>query len=148
MDSLTAGVKALQQMPLLANLPHGELETLAERLKLERYDSGAEIIRQGTSGSSAYFVVSGKCEVRRKTPRGKRRLAFLEPGDFFGELSIVAPAPRSATVTTCEPTVVLVLTEYQFRAALRSNRAMALHLVKVLAERLQRAVDEFTEATR
>ena len=142
MDSETERTNALKKMPLLANLPHGELETIARRLKIESYEQGTEIIRQGSSGSSAYFIVSGKCDVRRGQSRGGRRINFLEAGDFFGELSILAPAPRSATVIAFEPTVLLVLTAHEFKQALDTNRSMAMHLVKVLAKRLQSKEDD------
>jgi CRP-like cAMP-binding protein len=71
-------------------------------------------------------------------------MCFLEPGDFFGELSILHPAPRSATVVAYEPTVVLVLTAHEFKSALTSNKAMAMQLVKALARRLQGKEEEFS----
>jgi CRP-like cAMP-binding protein len=134
---------ALKRMPLLADLPHGELEAIAKRLTVEHYEEGQAIIKQGSSDASAYFVLAGTCEVRRGKKNAQKRVAFLKAGDFFGELAIIAPAPRSATVTAFEPTDVLVLKDSEFRAALKSNRSMALHLVKTLAERLQRMEDEF-----
>ncbi len=142
MDDIDERTNALKKMPLLSSLPHGELEALAKRLKIESYEQGVDIIRQGTSGSSAYFVLSGKCDVRRGASKGGRRISFLEPGDFFGELSIIHPAPRSATVVAYEPTVVLVLTAHEFKSALTTNKSMAMHLVKVLAKRLQGKEEE------
>ena len=144
MDDINERTNALKKMPLLSDLPHGELEAIAKRLKIESYAQGVDIIRQGTSGSSAYFVLSGKCDVRRGASKGGRRVGFLDPGDFFGELSILCPAPRSATVVAYEPTVVLVLTAHEFKSALTSNRAMAMHLVKILAKRLQSKEEDFT----
>lgn len=148
MDSIEERTNALKRMPLMASLPHGELEAIAKRLRVERYAPGVEIIKQGSNGSSAYLIVEGLAEVRRQTTRSNRRLAFLGPGDFFGELSVLAAAPRSASVRAQEPTVVLVLTGSELRTALRLSKAMALHMVKVLAERLQRTVDEFSELAK
>lgn len=143
MDSKEDRLNALKTMPLLNGLPHGELEAIAGRLRVEKRAAGDEVIKQGATGSSAYLIVSGRCDVRRKTPRGSRRLNVLGPGDFFGELAIVAPGPRSASVLAQEPVVLFVLTAYEFQSALRASKAMGLHLVKVLAERLQQATDEF-----
>ena len=142
-DSQQDRLTALKTMPLLNGLPHGELEAIAGKLKVETHKAGAEIIKQGATGSSAYLIVSGKCDVRRKSPRGSRRLNVLTAGDFFGELAIVVPGPRSASVVAQEDVTVFVLTAYEFQSALRASKAMAMHLVKVLAERLQQATDEF-----
>jgi len=130
-------------MPLLASLPHSEIERLAERAKREEYDVGTELIKEGTSGAKAYFIVEGSCEVRRKRGGQNRRMAVLGPGDFFGELSILDPSPRTATVTAAEPCTVFVLSGYDFNTALKNNKGMALHLVKVLAARLRAQEDEF-----
>ena len=142
MSELSERVKALQTMPLLGDLPHGDLETLARRVKSEQHPAGREILKQGSSGASAYLIVSGICEVRRKTGSASRRIAFLEPGAVFGELSIVAPAPRSASVIAHQEVEVFVLTGTDFNTALRNNKSMALRLVRLLAERLQRYADE------
>jgi CRP-like cAMP-binding protein len=75
-------------------------------------------------------------------------LAVLEAGDFFGELSVIDPAPRTATVTAYEACVVLELGGYDFRAALQSNRAMADHVIRVLASRLRTLEDEFAPRIR
>ena len=136
-------VTALRASPLLASLPHSEIERLASRAKREEYEVGDELIKEGTSGASAYFIAGGTCEVRRKRGGQNRRVAVLGPGDFFGELSILDPSPRTATVTAAEPVVVFVLSGYDFNSALKSNKGMALHLVKVLASRLRAQEDEF-----
>ena len=98
MDELTQRTNALKAMPLLADVPHGELEKLASRLTVEQHRTGSVVIKEGASGAAAYFVVTGTCEVRREGRRGSKRVNVLKRGDCFGELSIINPAPRSATV--------------------------------------------------
>lgn len=136
-------VTALKAMPLLAGLPHAEVERLASRAKVEHYVIGEELIKEGTSGSSAYFLISGSCDVRRKRGSQQRRVATLGPGEFFGELSIIDPSPRTATVTAVEDVSVFVLSGYDFNTALKGNKSMALYLVKTLAKRLRVQEDEF-----
>lgn len=144
MDELTQRTNALKAMPLLADVPHGELEKLASRLTVEQHRTGSVIIKEGSSGAAAYFLVAGSCEVRREGKRGPKRVSVMKRGDCFGELSIINPAPRSASVIALENCDVLVLTEQDFRDALRSNRSMALQLVRALAKRLQVKEDEFS----
>jgi len=145
MSSTIDAVSALKAMPLLSGLPHGEIERLAARAKLEHYAIGEELIKEGTSGSTAYFIVSGSCDVRRKRGSQQRRVATLGPGEFFGELSIIDPAPRTATVTAAEDVSVFVLSGYDFNAALKANKSMALYLVKALTRRLRVQEDEFAQ---
>ena len=139
MTALSEHVKALQTIPLFSGLPHSDLEGLAKKVTEAHHAQGSEIIKEGTSGSSVFLIVKGRCEVRR----GNKRIRELEEGQFFGELSILDPAPRTASVRTVEPTVLLVLEGYDFRTALKNSRDMAQRLILALAERLRHMTDEF-----
>ncbi|HEY0881487.1 MAG TPA: cyclic nucleotide-binding domain-containing protein [Archangium sp.] len=137
-------VNALKTIPLLAGLPHSDLEQLAKKVTEVRHNSGAEIIKEGTSGSSVFLIVEGVCEVLR----GKQRIRELKAGDFFGEISILDPAPRTATVRASEASVLLVLEGYDFRTALKGNMQMSQRLIVALAERLRHMTDEFAPRVR
>ena len=64
-----------------------------------RYLAGDVIIREGDSGSEAYIISSGICDVFKGDPEGRRRLIrSMGPGETFGELSVLTRMPRSATV--------------------------------------------------
>ena len=108
-------VNALKTIPLMAGLPHSDIEQLAKKVIEVRHNQGAEIIKEGTSGSSVFLIIEGLCEVRR----GSNRIRELKPGEFFGEISILDPAPRTATVRAMENSVLLVLEGYDFRTALK-----------------------------
>jgi CRP-like cAMP-binding protein len=137
--TLDSHVNALKTIPLFAGLPHSDLEALAKKVAEAHHAQGSEIIKEGTSGSSVFLIVKGRCEVRR----GSKRIRELEAGQFFGELSILDPSPRTATVRTVEPTVLLVLEGYDFRTALKNSRDMAQKLIIALVERLRHVTDEF-----
>lgn len=137
-------VNALKTIPLLAGLPHSDLEALSRKVTQAQHQAGSEIIKEGTSGSSVFLIISGRCEVRRNS----NRIRELEPGEFFGELSILDPAPRTATVRAVEPTSLLVLEGYDFRTALKSSMQMSQRLISVLAERLRHMTDEFAPRAR
>lgn len=137
-------VRALQTIPLLAGLPYGDLEKLAGKVSEVRHAPGSEIIKEGTSGSSVFLIVEGRCEVRRQG----NRLCELSAGEFFGEISILDPAPRTATVRAVENATLLVLEGYDFRSALRSSIDMSAKLITALAERLRAMTDEFGPRVR
>ncbi len=137
-------VNALKTIPLLAGLPHSDLEQLARKVTEVRHAQGTEIIKEGTSGSSVFLIVEGLCEVRRNNTR----IRELGVGEFFGEISILDPAPRTATVRTVDSSRLLVLEGYDFRNALKSSMQMSQRLIVVLAERLRRMTDEFSPRVR
>ena len=139
MTQPTDTVSALKSIPLFAGLPHADLELLAKKVTQASHSVGTELIKEGTSGSSVFLLVSGECEVRR---RGQL-IRTLGPGEFFGELSILDPAPRTASVRVSDAATVLVLEGKDFRAALKSNMQMAQRLITALAERLRHLTDEF-----
>ena len=120
-------------------MPHSDIERSPRRCSEVRHSQGSEIIKEGTSGSSVFLIVEGLCEVRRNN----NRIRELRPGEFFGEISILDPAPRTATVRAVENSVLLVLEGYDFRTALKSSMQMSQRLIVVLAERLRHMTDEF-----
>ena len=75
----------------------------------ETYNAGEVIFEEGSHGAALYVLSSGKVEIS-KTIQGKKIvLEKLGPGDMFGEMSYLDPAPRSATATALEDTVLELL---------------------------------------
>src|SRR2546425_4813307 len=70
------------------------------------------MVREGTPGVSMYIIKSGLVEVRKKDPATgiDFLVAQLSEGAAVGEMSLLTGKPRSATVTTVQPTVVFTLT--------------------------------------
>lgn len=80
---------------------------LARRRKFSR---GEVVFHEGDPGDTLHLIDRGHVAVRVTTPLGDMAtLRIIGPGEYFGELALVSPAPRSATVTALEPTETLVL---------------------------------------
>jgi CRP/FNR family cyclic AMP-dependent transcriptional regulator len=74
-------------------------------------DIGAAVVTEGETGRSMYIVHSGELSVTKLGYSGRViRVADLGPGDFFGEMTLIEPHTRSATVITESPTVLYELT--------------------------------------
>lgn len=75
----------------------------------ETHEAGGVIVKEGSHGSAVYVVSSGKVEISKIVQGKKVVLEILGPGDIFGEMSYLDPAPRSATAIALEDTVLELL---------------------------------------
>jgi CRP/FNR family transcriptional regulator, cyclic AMP receptor protein len=115
-----------------------DLAGLAERAVEVSFPSDRVIVRQGEIGTGFFVVVDGSVRV----VRDGEELAVLGPGEFFGELSVLDGKPRVAQVVSIEPTRCLALASWDFEAALMENPAIALAILRGLAERLRTKTEQ------
>jgi CRP-like cAMP-binding protein len=91
----TLRAELLGQHPLLKRLLPEQLNRFTRAGDVEIFREGEDIVVAGTLGDSLYLILSGAATVHTESGR---ELARLEAGDFFGEMSLIEPALRSATV--------------------------------------------------
>lgn len=129
----------LEKHPLLVHLSPDQLERLARAGEIESYNPGESIVVEGSLGDALFLVLSGQVAVHR----GPQTFATLQGGEFFGEMSLVEPAPRSASVTAMSATFLFRLPHDNLRELISddANAASVLlvQVVKTLSERLRRA---------
>jgi CRP/FNR family cyclic AMP-dependent transcriptional regulator len=130
-------VDLLRCVDLFSGLPPESLEVLADAAVEIEFPEGQYIVQQGMVGSGLLVIVSGSVTV----VRGDDFLARLGPGDFFGELSVLDQAPRSASVIAQEPTTCLGIASWDLLRVLEEQPKLGLALLRALASRL-RAADE------
>jgi len=75
----------------------------------ETHKAGEVIFKEGSHGDAVYILSSGKVEISKIVEGKKIVFGILGPGEIFGEMSYLDPAPRSATVTGLEDTVLELL---------------------------------------
>lgn len=125
-------IVALKRVPLFAMLSRrdlAEVAAIADELSLA---AGKELAREGERGREFFVILAGAASVEQDG-QPKRE---LKAGDFFGEISLLTQRPRTATVTTTEPTRVLVIVDRDFNALIRRVQSVHLKLLETLAERL------------
>src|SRR5205814_4860911 len=137
-------VDFLKNVKLFAELSPDSLAKLGACLKVAEFPPSEVIVREGAPGVSMYIIKSGVVEVRKKDPvTGIDFLvAQLSEGAAVGEMSLLTGKPRSATVTTVQPTVVFTLTRADFRNLLTQHPEISLGLARILAERLEDATKQ------
>jgi serine/threonine-protein kinase len=75
-----------------------------------RFSKGDWLIREGEAGDAAYILVSGRCEVCKQVNGRRESIRMLGPGDVFGETSILASKPRTASVVALTEVVAVIVT--------------------------------------
>src|SRR5919206_3660070 len=134
----------LKNVKLFSELSPDSLVKLATCLKIAEFPPSEVIVREGAPGVSMYIIKSGLVEIRKKDPATgiDFLVAQLSEGAAVGEMSLLTGKPRSATVTTVQPTVVFMLTRADFRNLLTQHPEISLGLARILAERLEDATKQ------
>jgi type IV pilus assembly protein PilB len=137
-------VQFLKNVKLFADLNPDSLAKLGTCLKTAEFPPAEIIVREGAPGVSMYIIKAGLVEVRKKDPATgiDFLVAQLSGGAAVGEMSLLTGKPRSATVTTVQPTVVFTLTRADFRNLLTQHPEISLGLARILAERLEDATKQ------
>ena len=136
----------LKAVPFFTQLTEAELDLIRSLSSEKHYPKNAVVLTEGEMGDSLYMIQSGKVKVFIGDQEGREMiLKILGPGDFFGEMSMIDKQPRSASVTTLESSVFLVLSHAAFEKCLEkiprianmvgASREMVNRILKDLAER-------------
>lgn len=126
-------VELLADAPLLAGVDAAGIERIAERAIEVEFAPNQVIVRQGEVGTGFFLVVRGSARV----VRDGETIATIQPGDFFGELSVLDGQPRVAQVIAAEPTACLALASWDFEAVVMEQPRVALAMLRGLAGRLR-----------
>jgi len=103
----------------------------------KQYRDGETIIRQGDVGDCMYVVQSGRVEVVQSSEYGEQHLAFLESGNFFGEMSVFEKEVRSATVKSAGEACVLTVDKKMLLRRLREDPLLAVNLLQTMSHRIR-----------
>lgn len=127
----------LARVPLFASCERGEIAAIEAVAQESFFTQGQPIVTQGTPGTAFYLILSGRVEIIRDSSS----LGALGPGDFFGEMSLLDNAPRSASIRALEDTSCLMLSSWDFKSLLEKHPSIAIKLLEVISRRL-RVADE------
>lgn len=130
----------LNNIPLLKGVDEKTLWHVASVMQVRTAERGSHILHKGDTGDHLLFLLSGRVQAVDITEGGREiGLSFLEPGDYFGELSIIDGKPRSASVIACEPSIYALLSRPQALELIHNNPLIAERVLKRFAASIRRA---------
>ena len=114
-------------------------EALAKEMDTVEVRKGDVLFNEGEAGDSLYIVLSGKIKLGRRAADGRQNLvSIMGPSDMVGELSLFDPGPRTATATAVTESTLASLDHDDLRPLLLDQPAVAMQLLRALAQRLRR----------
>jgi CRP-like cAMP-binding protein len=125
-------VAHLRHVGLFSATPDRVLAGVAQVLAEETFEAGDVVMREGDVESWMYLVVEGELQVQRLD-----RQVTVGPGTVVGELAVLDPQPRSATVTALTPVLAFRLGKDAFDEVLLSRPEVARGVIVELARRLR-----------
>jgi CRP-like cAMP-binding protein len=135
-------LESLRNIPLFSSVGDDDLDAVAALLIERRFPKHKTIVEEGLPGDYMYVIREGRVQVSKLSDDGREKiLEFLEAGDFFGEMSLLDNAPRSASCRALVECRVLALSRNDFLNAMRKGPDLAMAVVQELTRRL-RQVDE------
>jgi len=132
-------VESLQRCALFAHVREEVLRDLGRQMRRRKFRRNEVIFHQGDPGDSLHIVAAGAIKIVLPSAEGEEAIiATLREGDFFGELSLLDGAPRSATATALEPSETLVLARPIFRQLMQDDPGLRDALLFGLSRELRR----------
>ena len=130
----------LRTIPLFKDLTDEDLLVINAHTVEKSVPKNTMVLTEGTVGDSLYAIVTGRVKVFIGDEDGREIiLKFLGPGDFFGEMSMIDSQPRSASVSTVEPSTFRVLSQNGFQECLTRSPHISSLVMQALARRLREA---------
>jgi CRP-like cAMP-binding protein len=152
-EEIARRTESLRRVELFAPLTEEERVRLAACLNVAPFIRGEFVTRQGAVAHWLYIIRKGEVEVRVQAQGSdlSERVATLHEDDFFGEMSLMTGAPRTATVIALTDVECYRLDKESFNDVLRRRPEMAQDLAELLARRrveLDTVLEELSEEAK
>jgi uncharacterized membrane protein len=136
----------LKTIPLFESLENDDLDALGHKLREVTAAAGQTVFSQGDEGDAMYVIEDGAVDIVAGAGKQKVTLTSLFKQQYFGELSLLDGAPRSASAVASRPTHLLALDRDDFVEFIKNRPAAALSIMHEVGERI-RATNELMTRT-
>jgi len=126
-------VDLISSVSIFSAMGRKELEQVAQLMEEVDLPAGKVVMRQGEIGDEMFVIASGRVSIERDGTV----IAERGPGTAIGELSLLSKGPRTATVTTLEPTRVLLAAQREFHALMDNHPAVRMCILEGVAGKIR-----------
>jgi CRP-like cAMP-binding protein len=126
-------VDLIASVPLFEGLGRAELGEIAKLMDEVDVPAGHVLMKQGDLGRQMFVVAQGRVAVERNG----QKINELGPGGAAGEMALIAEAPRNATVTTMEPSLLLVADHRGFHSLMDVSPTIRIRIFEGLANKIR-----------
>lgn len=140
----------LKDVPLFKFLGDDAREELGATLETVMHPKGTVMFHVGDPGDSLYVIGSGEVEIFFKNNTGEQVvLEVARSGDFFGELSLLDPGPRSASVRVTEDATMVRVSRERLEAFIVAHPQVAMLFLAAMGKRMRVSAEQLRHtATR
>ena len=129
----TEKVAILRKVAIFASTPDHVLASVAQIAEEETFEPGQVVMNEGDFGDFMYIIVDGEVRVHK----GELTVITLGPGASVGELAVLDPEPRAASVTTSADSLLFRLNKEPFDEVMADRPEIALGVIRALCERIR-----------
>src|SRR6185312_7930596 len=102
-------LELLRTLPIFNGFADADFDQLAASMAEQHLEAGEVLFFQGEEGHDCYVIVDGELEVIGHPGRSEVRLEVRQAGQIIGEMALIDPSPRSATVRALTDSRVVAL---------------------------------------
>jgi len=131
----------LKSTSLFSETPENILVDVANIIQEEHVEEGTTIFKRGDMGYCMYIINEGEIRIHDES----LTFAILKNRDFFGELALLDPEPRSASATTIKDSLLLRLDQDAFYELMAERMEVAKGILKILCRRIRDQNDRISK---
>ncbi len=139
MANTQSTAKLLKTIPFLRGLSNAAYAALARRSREHAFKKGRLIFREGSQGTTLYIVKDGEVDIVKGRGKDAVTLATRRSGEFFGEMSIIEGAKRSAAARAHTDVTLIEVPGDVVLKTLQQHPKVLLETTRQLSSNLRQA---------
>ena len=142
-------ISILKKVKFFDTLTEDELKKIASLSKPEEYKEGETIFSEGDEGERLFVILSGAVRISKNIPgMGEEALSILRVGDYFGEMSLIDNAPRSADARTHEDSSLMTLSKKDLEGLMDEKKEIGYKILSKFVETLSKRLRDTNDKIR